>query len=221
MFCRCVASRSKYCATSQQERTCAWLNWSSWAYPLCLSIKGTIWKPHHSAPECCNVFHNHNTTNLNFHYQMQWNVRWGWTQEQIYLVVIYLTEKYLWLCTCDGMYTCIHNGSEGCWDTRTQAGTYWLCLHINIERHGTLVCSLFDFSPLCVDGTYGCVSTLTSRDTALCLRSPFLYCSRLPAIVLQNFSWAICFKLIVKDFFHPQQKCFNVICDLMDGWQLP
>ena len=114
------------------------LNWSSWAYPLCLSIKGTIWKPHHSAPECCNVFHNHNTTNLNFHYQMQWNVRWGWTQEQIYLVVIYLTEKYLWLCTCDGMYACVHNGSEGCWDTRTQAGTYWLCLHINIERHGTL-----------------------------------------------------------------------------------
>ena len=130
-------------------------------------------------------------------------------------------KKYLWVCICDGMYARIHNGSEGCWDTRTQAGTYWLCLHINIERHGTLVCSLFDFSPLCVDGTYGCVSTLTSRDTALCLRSPFLYCSRLPAIVLQNFSWAICFKLIVKDFFHPQQKCFNVICDLMDGWQLP
>ena len=46
--------------------------------------------------------------------------------------------------------------------SRTQDGTYWLCLHINIERHGTLSVS------------------------------PFLYCPRLPAIVLQNFSWTIC-----------------------------
>ena len=145
MFCRCLASWSKNCATSQHERTCASLK---------LILLGCPSR---------ELFESHITQRLSV---------------AMYFITI-TPPTWTFIIKCNEMCNGAEHKNRYIWWWYILQKSIYDCAHVMECMHVYIMVQRVVERPGRRPGRIGCVSTLTSRDTALwsavCLT--FLHCA--------------------------------------------